>query len=79
MGAGVERAQQMREARELFEFAMREGLDMATARQRLREGRWRDANARLAAKRCGTEAAPIAADEATAERPLPFYQQGQYA
>ncbi len=77
--ARVDRAQELREARELFLFAMREGVDMATARQRIKAEQWKAAEARLAAKRCGTQAASIGSVEDEAERPLPFYLQGQYA
>lgn len=77
--ARPDRAQQMREARELFQFALRENIDMDEAKKRLAAEQWKAAQARLADKRCGTAAAPIAEDGKTAERPLPFWQTGQYA
>ncbi len=53
----------MRAARELFERAQADRCSMAEAKRRLRAERWAAADARLAAKRCGT-IAPAAANDA---------------
>lgn len=98
---GVDRATELRDARELFQRAMREGIGMAEAKARRAAERHAAASARLAARqRCGTEARPdctcqggdvqgsgahLRANDCPkhgvddADRPLPYYQQGQYA
>ncbi|PKP93164.1 MAG: hypothetical protein CVT77_06435 [Alphaproteobacteria bacterium HGW-Alphaproteobacteria-16] len=90
----VDRSADLRAKRELFEFAMRENISMGEAKARLAAARHADASARLAAKqRCGTETRITCTcshvfgldgecpDHGLEElrRPLPFYQQGQYA
>ncbi len=55
----VDRAQQLRQAREIFALALRENLSMEEAKRRVIEERWKAANARLASRRCGTVAPSI--------------------
>jgi hypothetical protein len=71
-----DRAAEMREARELFQLAMRLGIPMEKAKAIRAAERHKVATERLAARRCGTISAPLGKDE---DRPVPFYQQGQYA
>ncbi len=49
-------AERLRRCRETFELAMREGVPMSVASQRLAERRWAESEKRLAEKRCGTHA-----------------------
>lgn len=69
----VDRAQEMRQARETFALAQREGLTMEEARRRLVEVRWKEADARLAARRCGTAAQPVAPSPGSEPKPVPYY------
>ena len=56
MSAAEPEADRLRRCRAVFERALADGVDMAEAKRRLRADRWAEANARLAAKRCGTVA-----------------------
>lgn len=74
----VDRAQQLREARELFDFAQREGLSMQEAKARLAQRSWQAATTALATRRCGTAAPPIE-PAPDGERAKPWYQQEPFA
>lgn len=74
----ADRAQQLRQAREIFALAQRENLSMAEAKRRVVEERWKAADARLAARRCGT-AAPSIEPASESERALPWYEREPFA
>lgn len=74
----VDRAQQMRQAREIFALAQRDNLTMEEAKRRVVEERWKAADARLAARRCGTVAPSIEPAPESA-RVKPWYQQEPFA
>ncbi len=74
----VDRAQQLRQARELFLFARREKITMEEAQARLAEQRWKDATATLAARRCGT-VAPSIDPAPEGERTEPWYNREPFA
>lgn len=74
----VDRAQQLRQAREIFALAQRENLSMEEAKRRVIEERWKAADARLAARRCGT-AAPSIEPTPEGERAKLWYQQEPFA
>ena len=50
MAEAVSRAQQLRDARELFQRAIAQGVTPTEARKKDAEARWRDADRRLAAR-----------------------------
>lgn len=52
-------AVRLRHARELFERAVADGVDMTEAKRRLRADRWADADRALAEKRCGTRVVAV--------------------
>lgn len=53
-------AERLRQCREAFALAVASGTTVAEARRMLAQRRWAEADARLAAKRCGTLAEPVA-------------------
>ena len=59
----ADETRRLRRARQLFERAQAEGVDMGEARRRIHRERWEEINARLARKAaerlCGTQAPAI--------------------
>ncbi|WP_337846217.1 hypothetical protein [Sphingomonas sp.] len=74
----VDRAQELRQAREIFALAQRDNLTMEEAKRRVVEERWKAAHARLAARRCGTAAPPIE-PAPEGERAKPWYEREPFA
>lgn len=63
MSAACREADRLAQCRAVFERAQADRVDMDEAKRRLRADRWREADARLAAKRCGTVATASAQPE----------------
>jgi hypothetical protein len=72
----VGEAARLRICREAFKLAMSRGISVTAARAELAQARWAAIDARLAAKRCGTLATPVSADEiGDGGRPLQWWQR----
>ena len=76
MGEVDREAVRLRTCRLAFAHAVARGISVTAARAELAQARWAAVDARLAAKRCGTLAAPLGAHEIEdSERPLQWWQR----